>query len=165
MDFKKRKAAIFILLSFAALLILAGCSGNANNANPAPDTDDLTAENQDLNNNMDDKTPKLAYTNFTRNTAENIRKNYDGDIKLVRSGNPADAFHALMNGKASVIISETPDAVIWAEVDDGGFAWEMSTIINADQTPIYIVTDSEASESAKNLYNWILSDAGQTAIA
>ena len=164
MDFKKIKSAVVILLTLAALLILAGCSNNNNNISDGG----AEIENQDIVSDgaaADNGTPKLAYTSSTRAMAEKIRENYDGDIKLVRSGDPADAFHALMNGKANVIISETPDAVIWAEVDDGGFAWEMSTIVNDDQTPVYIITDSEASESAKALYNWIASDAGQSAIA
>ena len=167
MDFKKIKSAVFILLTLAALLILAGCNNNNNNNNNNISDGGAEIENQDTvrDGAADNGTPKLAYTSSTRAMAEKIRENYDGDIKLVRSGDPADAFHALMNGKANVIISETPDAVIWAEVDDGGFAWEMSTIVNDDQSPIYIVTDSETSESAKALYNWIASDAGQAAIA
>ena len=173
----KKQPAILILciLCVFIALICAGCADSSG----APESPE--SENGNLNRTADHvntgaadqasnqtNSVNLAYTDAAETLMERVKKEYGGDIKFIRSGSSENACHALMDGSANIILTQEPDAVIWAEIDDGGFAWDMTALaFDSDQAAfIYVITDAELPEDspAKALYHWFFSEAGQNMI-
>ena len=169
-----RIAALAFLLTGC---ILTGCAGQEH---PAGESDTMPDDTPEISENAPSSGTPLPLENGFAFTQKNFPRLYGSDAAasvcrsvaaellgesekrvsgLLTVTDADSAYRALMNGEAEIVIAESPDVLIWAEKDDGGYDWELSPLTWEDGQEFYAAVNAglSAADPAKILYDWLVS--------
>lgn len=150
------KSILTVLATFALLCLLTGC-GSRTQQTPAQGTPESTQETQEAAAQPDgeymftrEQFPRLDGSASTLPFGQAVASVLLGESRaqvadIIHFNKTANAYRALMDGNADVLLASEPALLVWAEKDDGGYDWDMSPF--AVDALVFIVNASNPVEN------------------